>query len=506
VPQSAKAPAPPAEIRGPGAPDVAGGLCENEADMKIRFGTDGWRGVISRDFTFDNVRRLTWAIAAYFEEQGLAGRGVAVGYDRRFLSAQYAAEAAGVLAARGVPVRLATEYLPTPAVAWAVRDQELAGGIVITASHNPPEWNGIKFKESFGGSSRGSVNERVEEILDGATPPGEEIACLPVAEARGEGIVGDLEVWESYTQGLRRLVDFPAIRTAGLTVAVDPMYGCSTPWLRLFLEEAGCRVVEIHNQENPGFGGVPPEPSEGHLTQLMEMVAREGWSLGLANDGDGDRIGAVDERGRYFSPQRILTALLRYLREFKGLSGDVAKAVSASSMIDLLAEKYRYDVILTPIGFKYIGEVMLEREILIGGEESGGIGIPAHLPDRDGLLNALLLAEIVARTGRGLRAYIQEVFDEVGYFTYDRVDLELPPQAAEGVRARTAAIDGVDRLAGKPVRDVVKLDGTKFVFDDHSWLLVRPSGTEPVLRVYAEARSRDEVQALLDEGRRLAGL
>jgi phosphomannomutase len=238
----------------------------------------------------------------------------------------------------------------------------------------------------------------------------------------------------------------------------------------------------------------------------METVAREGLSLGLANDGDGDRIGAVDERGCYFSPQRILTALLRYLREVKGLSGDVAKAVSASSMIDLLAERYELDVVLTPIGFKHIGAVMLEREILIGGEESGGIGIPAHLPDRDGVLNALLLAEIVARTGRGLRAYIQEVFDEVGYFTYDRVDLELPPQAAEGMRARTAAIDGVDRLAGKPVREIVQLDGTKFVFDDHSWLSVRPSGTEPVLRVYAEARSRDEVRMLLDEGRRLAGL
>jgi phosphomannomutase len=327
-----------------------------------------------------------------------------------------------------------------------------------------------------------------------------------LAVARKQGLVGDLEVWESYREGLRRLVDFDALRTARLSVAVDAMFGCSTPWLPRLLEEAGCTVAEIHSDDNPGFLGVAPEPVEAHLGELMALVAREGWPLGLANDGDADRIGAVDERGRYFSPQRILTVLLRYLREVKRLGGDVAKAVSATSMIDLLAERYAFDVILTPIGFKHIGEIMIERTILIGGEESGGIGIPAHLPERDGVLNALLLAEIVARTGSGLRAYIQEVFDEVGYFTYDRLDLALAADCADAVRARVIGCEAPDRLAGEPVQEVVRLDGTKFVCEDHSWLLLRPSGTEPVLRIYAEARSRDQVRALLDEGRRLTGL
>jgi alpha-D-glucose phosphate-specific phosphoglucomutase len=474
--------------------------------MKIRFGTDGWRGVISRDFTFDNVRRVTTAIAAYLESEGAATRGLAVGHDRRFLSDRYAAEAVGVLTARGIPVRWSADYLPTPAISWAVKHQQLAGGIMITASHNPAEWNGVKFKEPFGGSSRGAVNEKIEGILHGATPPGEEIECLAVEEARRQGLVDELEVWESYREGVKRLVDFDVIRAARLTVALDPMHGCATPWLRRLLEEAGCRVVEIHSEWNPGFGGFAPEPIAAHLGELMALVARDGCALGLATDGDADRIGAVDERGRYFSPQRIFAVLLRYLREVKGLGGGVAKAVSATSVIDLLADRHRFDVVLTPIGFKNIGEVMLEREMLMGGEESGGIGISFHLPDRDALVNALLLAEIVGRTGKGLRAYLQEIFDEVGYFTYDRLDLRLDSTGIEGVRSRIEGIEPSDRLAGRPVAQVVKLDGTKFLRDDSSWLLIRPSGTEPVLRVYAEARSRDEVAALLEEGRRLAGL
>jgi phosphomannomutase len=301
-------------------------------------------------------------------------------------------------------------------------------------------------------------------------------------------------------------VDFGALRRAGLVVAVDCMHGSGTPWLRRLLEEAGCRVVELHAEANPGFRGVAPEPIEASLPELMETVKAQGCRLGLANDGDADRIGAVDERGRYFSPHRIFAAFLRYLRETKGLRGDVAKTVSATSMIDLLASRYGFDVALTPIGFKNIGEVMLERDILIGGEESGGIGISAHLPERDGLLNALLLAEIVAVTGLGLREYIQQVFDEVGYFTYDRIDLHLDAEAIQAVRRRTAALDGITSLAGRPVRECLTLDGTKFLRDDCSWLLIRPSGTEPVLRIYAEARSRPEVEELLTEGKRLAGV
>ncbi|GAB4270988.1 MAG: phosphoglucomutase/phosphomannomutase family protein [Deferrisomatales bacterium] len=473
--------------------------------MTIRFGTDGWRGVISREFTFDNLRRVVAAVACYLEEQGSAPRGVAVGYDRRFLSEAYAAEAAGVLAARDIPVRLSPGPVPTPLVSWAVREQGLAGGLMITASHNPPEWNGLKFKEPFGGSARAAVNRRIEELLDGVGP-GDAVACRDLAGARREGLVEDLDPWESYRRGLERLVDFGAIRAAGLRVAVDAMHGCGTPWLRRLLEEAGCEVVELRAEPNPGFGGIAPEPVEAHLAELMERVRKEGCQLGVANDGDADRIGAVDERGRYFSPQRILAVFLRYLVEEKGLSGDVVKTVSATSMLDLLAAAYGRQVVLTPIGFKHVGEVMLERPVVVGGEESGGIGVAAHLPERDGLFNALLLCEIVARTGRGLRAYLQEVFDRVGYFTYERQDVRLPPEGIEAARRRIAAVDRVDRLAGLPVDSVCTLDGTRIQREDASWLLLRPSGTEPVVRLYAEARSRADVAALLFEGRRLAGV
>lgn len=471
--------------------------------MTIRFGTDGWRGVMARDFTFANVRRVCAAIGAYLQAEGTAPRGVAVTWDRRLLSDRFAAEAAGVLAARGIPVRLAGAPEPTPLLSWAVRHQGLAGGIGITASHNPPEWNGIKFKESFGGAARTAVSRAVEDHL-AAQPPGEEIPCLSLEEARRAGLLADLDAWRGYREALGRLVDFDALRRARLAVAVDAMHGCGSPGLRRLLEEAGCRVRELRGQWNPGFGGAAPEPVEAHLSGLAAAVREGSCALGLANDGDADRIAAVDERGIYFSPQRILAVLLRYLKEHKRLPGGAVKAVSATSLVDLLAERYGMEVTLTPIGFKHIGEAMLERPTLIGGEESGGIGIPAHLPERDGLFNALLLVEIVARTGRGLRAYLQEIFDEVGYFTYDRLDLPLPPSAASAVRERMANLDDPSSLAGARVVEVTRLDGTRFVRDDASWLLVRPSGTEPLLRIYAEARSEAEVRELIDEGKRLA--
>ena len=468
----------------------------------IRFGTDGWRGVMARDFTFESLRRVVAAVAVCLEEEGTAARGLAVAWDRRLLSDRFAREAAGVLAARGIPVHLAAEPVPTPVVSWAVRHLGLAGGLVVTASHNPPEWNGLKLKEAFGGSARAETCLRVEQAL-AALPEGSRIPCVDAGSLGSAQGVSELDVWDGYREALRSLVDFEALRRARLSVAVDAMHGCGSPWLRRLLEEGGCRVVELRAEWNPGFGGASPEPVEENLGGLMEATLREGCALGLANDGDADRIGAVDERGRYFSPQRILAVLLRYLREAKGLGGDAARAVSGTSLVDRLARRYGLDLVVTPVGFKHIGEAMLERPILVGGEESGGIGVGAHLPERDGLLNALLLAEVVARTGKGLRGYAQEIFDEVGYFTYERLDLPLPPEVAPEARRRVQGLEPPGRLAGRPVVDVSRLDGVRLLRDDDSWLLLRASGTEPLLRIYAEARSREEVGALLAEGRRM---
>ncbi|GAB6064670.1 phosphoglucomutase/phosphomannomutase family protein [Deferrisoma palaeochoriense] len=468
--------------------------------MKIRFGTDGWRGVIARDFTFENVRRVAAAVASYLEAEGLAGRGVAVGFDRRFLSGAFAEEAAGVLAARGIRVWVAPTPVPTPVVSWAVRHRGLGGGLMITASHNPPEWNGVKFKEHLGCAARSATSAKIEAALARIEGP---VDCIGPAEARRRGLWEPLEVWDAYREAVWGFVDREAIRRAGLTVVLDAMHGCAHPWLPMLLEEAGCEVEVLRAEENPGFGGVAPEPLEDRLGDLAGRVRERGGALGLANDGDADRIGAVDERGRYFSTQRIFALILHHLLEERGLRGRVVRSASGTVMADLLARRRGLPVLETPIGFKFIGEALLEPGTLIGGEESGGIGIPAFGPERDGLLNALLLAEIVARRGRGLRACLEDVFAETGYFAYDRVDLPLAPERAGAVREALARWPDPPELAGRAVVRVSRTDGLRFERDDDSWLLVRPSGTEPKLRLYAEARGRDEVAALLEAGRHL---
>jgi phosphomannomutase len=471
----------------------------------IRFGTDGWRGLIAEDLTYANVRRVAAALAISLEGRGVAQKGVAVGYDRRFLSPQFAAEAAAVLADRGVPVRLAPAPLPTPVLSWAVTRGGHAAGLMVTASHNPPEWNGIKIKEAYGGPSTADTNAELEAILAGEASEGEAIARGDLAALRKRGLVTPLDVWDDYVAGLKRLIDFDAVGKAGFAV-YDAMHGTGAGWTDQLLRSSGLKVRALRTAYNPGFGGVSPEPTPDRLGKLHSEVVRLRARLGLANDGDADRIAAVDENGRFFSPQRILAVFAKYLSEVKGHKGDVAKTVSATSMLDLMAEKYGYKIIDTPIGFRHAGALMAQRPILIGGEESGAVGIGAHLPERDGVANALLLAEIVGRTGLGLRAYAQTIFDEIGYFTYARTDLRPNAEEMKLARARLAALTPPASLCGHRIVSVSTLDGLKFNLDDHSWLLVRASGTEPILRVYAEARSDTEVKALLAEGKRLAGL
>jgi alpha-D-glucose phosphate-specific phosphoglucomutase len=469
---------------------------------EIRFGTDGWRGIISRDFTFENVRWVTQAVVDYLKEQGIADKGLVVGYDRRFLSKEYAEEVAGVAAANGVKVLLGDGYAPTPAISWAVKKREMAGGIMVTASHNPPAYNGLKFKEDFGGSALPETTAAVEDMLHARQASGEEPLFISYNEGVDKGLIETFDPLEDYIEKLKSFVDFDMIKGCGFRVAVDPMYGTGARWISRLLREAGLEVKEIRAEENPGFKGISPEPIDKNLQPLMSLVKEEGFDVGLATDGDADRIGAVDGRGEFFNSHRILTLLLRHMVEVRGLRGDIIKTVSGTRMIDKLAEKYNITCHETPIGFKHICKKMLEGDILLGGEESGGIGITSYLPERDGILIALLLVEIMAYNGKRLEAVLDDIFDEIGVFCYDRVDLQIEKTRMDTLRTRLNSFSPKE-LAGFKVTSENRMDGSKFILEDGSWLLIRPSGTEPVLRIYAEASTPEKVSALLEEGQRL---
>jgi len=469
--------------------------------MQIRFGTDGWRGVIAREFTFANLSIVAQATMDYFIAQGLADAGLVIGYDRRFLSRRFAERVAEVAAGNGLRVRLCDRFTPTPAVSWAVHEAGAGGGIMITASHNPPEYNGFKIKEYFGGSARPSTTKVVEEIVAANIANGREIREMPLAEALDCGRVKLFDAEEPYRRQLSRYVDLERIRAAGIALAVDPMYGAGTG----FIPELIPGALELHSEENPGFGGIPPEPTPEHLAELSALVKERKLRVGLALDGDADRIGAVDENGEFFSAHMIFTVILRHLLEYRGLRGAVAKTVSATRMVDLLCEKYGLELFETPIGFKHICELMLDHDILMGGEESGGLGVKGHIPERDGILLGLLLLEAMAVSGKGLRQLLNDTMDEIGHFYYRRIDHPIENEAKERLIA-TLRNGGLRTIASRQVARENFRDGFKYIFADGSWLLIRPSGTEPVLRLYSEAASPELVEELLRAGREIAGL
>ena len=467
----------------------------------IKFGTDGWRGVIAREFTFDNLSLVAQATMDWLQREGLADQGMVIGYDRRFLSREFADRVAEVAAGNGIRVWLTDRYTPTPAVSWAVHEKKAGAGVMITASHNPPVYNGFKVKESFGGSARPSTTKVLEEIVAANAAAGREILALPLDQARDAGLVTEFDARQGYFAQLARYVDLAAIGRAGLAIAVDPMFGAGAGCIPALVPGA----TEIHAEENPSFGGQPPEPTEEHLTELASLVGSGRYRVGLALDGDADRIGAVDETGAFFSSHMIFTVLLRHLLERKGLRGAVVKTVSTTRMVDLLCEKFCLELFETPIGFKHICELMLEQPILMGGEESGGLGVSGHIPERDGILMGLLLLEAMALSGKGLRQLLEETMAEIGRFCYRRIDLPIADQAKERLISQLQA-GSLDRIADRPVAATNFRDGFKFLFADGSWLLIRPSGTEPVLRLYSEAGTPEQVEELLGAARAIAGI
>jgi phosphomannomutase len=467
----------------------------------IKFGTDGWRGVIAREFTFDNVSIVAQATMDYMAREGLAGKGLVIGYDRRFLSREFAERTAEIAAGNGIKVLLTSSYTPTPAVSWAVHAHGAGCGVMITASHNPPVYNGFKVKEAFGGSARPATTMKIEEQVAANIAAGRKILALPFSEAVQSGMVELFAANGAYHRQLQKYVDIELIRTSRIPFIVDPMFGAGSGAFPLLIE--GCR--EIHGDCNPAFGGQAPEPIEEHLQELAAAVKSGACTLGLALDGDADRIGAVDENGEFFSSHMIYTVLLRHLYERKGLRGGVVKTVSTTQMINLLAEKFGLKLFETPIGFKHICELMLENDILMGGEESGGLGVKGHIPERDGILMGLLLLEAVAMSGKGLRQLLNETMDEIGYFYYRRLDLQIEQTAKERLIAKLQS-NAPREIAGKAVVKENFADGFKFIFADGAWLLIRPSGTEPVLRLYSEAGTTAEVERLLAAGREIAGV
>lgn len=472
---------------------------------EIKFGTDGWRGIISRDFTFENLRWVTQAVIDYLKLKNLDSSGLVVGYDRRFLSEEYAREVSAVAAANGVKVFLSNNFAPTPAVSWAVKERGAGGGIMITASHNPAIYNGLKFKENFGGSSLPETTAMLEKLLKERWQANKEPLFEDFDKAVKNKTIVEVDMMESYLNKLRGLVDFEKIKKSGIKVAVDSMFGAGSGCIKTLLSEVGIEVKEIRSEYNPGFDGVSPEPIARNMGQLISIVRDEKYDIGLATDGDADRIGAVDGRGDFFDSHRILTLLIKHLVEERKMKGDIVKTVSSTRMIDLLGEKYGITVHETPIGFKHICKKMLEGDIMIGGEESGGIGISSHIPERDGIFAALLLVEIMAVNGMRLEEVLDELFKEIGHFCYDRVDLKISKDSMNDVRTRLADYHPSVILSLK-VTEENRMDGAKFCLENGSWLLIRASGTEPVLRIYAESSSPQKVQELLEEGQRAVGL
>jgi len=482
--------------------------------MPIHFGTDGWRGVISDTFTFHNLRLITQAIAdAVASEEWLNGAysgpkpdstRMVVGFDTRFLSDRYAAEAARVLAANGFKVYLTTADVPTPAVSYSVRHLGAIAGIMITASHNAPRYNGVKLKATYGGSAIGEQCRRVEVYLNDNESRGRGPNLMDFDQARASGLIERFNPTPAYYDHVRSLIDFDIIADNPQIMVVDSMFGSGRGQIKGILQGTGCEVAEIRGEMNPGFGGIHPEPIYSNLGALAGAIASGQGQVGLALDGDGDRIGAMDGRGNYVDPHRIMALSLKYLVEQRKLSGKVLKTVSTTQMINRLAKKYNLEVIETPVGFNHIADWMLRDDVLIGGEESGGISFKGHIPEGDGVLMGLLLTEMIAANDVPLEEMITELLNEVGPSHYQRVDLRLTKPISKDRMVERLADSAPDSIGGVKIDEVSTMDGAKYILADDSWLLIRPSGTEPVLRVYAEARETAMVEALLDYGRSLA--
>ena len=473
--------------------------------MPIRFGTDGWRAVISDTFTFENVRIISQAIADYVLEQSNgAVPEVVIGFDTRFLSDRYAREVARVMAGNGVVAHLTRADAPTPAVSYAVLDKHAQAGVMITASHNPPRYNGLKLKASFGGSALPEQARLVEALLERNQLEAHGPNLMDYDQALEQDKIRRFDPAWAYYQHLSSLVDLDRISNGELRVVADAMYGSGRGAFRDLLSRTRCELYDIRGEMNPGFGGIHPEPMAHYLQALVAAIQAHHADVGLATDGDADRIGAMDASGHFVDPHHIFALVLRYLVEERGWSGAVVRSVSTTRMVDRLARHYGLPLFETPVGFNYIADYMLSEDVLIGGEESGGLSIKGHIPEGDGILMGMLLLEVMAHARVPLSELVDDIQRVAGPTCYARRDIPLKRPVAKAEMVKRLTDDAPATLTGQSITDVSVLDGVKYLLADEGWLLIRPSGTEPVLRVYAEGRSPNQVQALLAYGGEVA--
>ena len=470
--------------------------------MAIKFGTDGWRGIIGEDYTFANVRLCAQATASFVREQHLESRGVLIGYDTRFASEEFAAAVAEVTTANDIVTYLCDRAAPTPVVSYNLVAREAGAGVVITASHNPARWNGFKYKPDYGGSASPEIVAQLESHVAEAADSGT-VQRMSLSKAAENGLLERIDPEPAYLGHIATLVDLHAIREAGIDVVVDPMFGAGAGYFRKLLSGGATKVTELRGERNPAFPDmVQPEPIARNLGPLMERVAAAG-DVGLATDGDADRLGLVDEAGRFVTTLQTFALLCLHQLEVLERRGPLVRSVTMTSMVDKLGAIYDVPVFDTPVGFKHLGPVMMQEDALLAGEESGGYAFRGNIPERDGILSGLMVLDMMVKTGKSPPELLDMLSDKVGPYHYNRLDLEFDAERRDSIQARVAGAEPAS-MGGKRVEAIDTRDGFRFLLEGGYWALIRFSGTEPLLRVYAEAESPEAVDALLLAARDLA--
>jgi phosphomannomutase len=475
------------------------------AGSTIKFGTDGWRAVVADDFTYTNVRAVAQGVADYVGDDR---RPLIVGHDSRYCAELFAREAAGVLVANGRNVVLLDRVTPTPAVSWTIITQRGAGAVVVTASHNSAEFNGIKYKPDFAGSAPPEVVAEIERLTASALD-GDHISFVDFEEAERSGRLRRLDPLPDYLDQLGRMVDLQRLRARGLRILHEAMYGAGAGLIARALSGGTTTVEQLHADRNPGFNGMHPEPIERYMPEAMERMRAGGFDLGIANDGDADRVGVIDDAGRYVNQLQVMALFAMYLLEKRGVRGDIVRSLTETAMVDALGERFGVTVHEMPVGFKYIGTKMKETDAVLGGEESGGFAFRGHIPERDGILAGLMMADMVVEYGMPLSRILAHLEELVGPHSYDRHDIRFPREGYDDRKAdvyRRMQERTPSSLAGSRVVRVRDDDGFKFYFDDGSWVLMRMSGTEPLMRVYSEASTPERVNELLAAMEELCGV